>query len=703
MSKQTELIVEGMTCTNCARSVSRMLEKKGLEDVYVDFVSKEVRYTNTQDIDIEEVKSGIEKLGFQVMGANSPKSFWTISRKMWFSALFAVPLLLGHLLMPLGIDLPWNHNGWLQLAIAAPALIVGFWHFGQSAFYSLKSGVPNMDVLIIIGSFAAFVYSLYGTIIDNHDYLFYETAVTIMTLVFAGNLMEERSVNQTTNALKELGKLKPEMAKRLVLGPDGESFETLPAKDLKRGDILIVNEGDAFATDGEVLQGQGQVNESLLTGEALPQEKVLNNKVLGGSVLVQGNLKVKVTATEQQSLLSHIINMVKLAQSEKPNIERLADKIAAVFVPVVVGIALLTFLGAYFLFDISFQSALLRAIAVLVISCPCAMGLATPTAVVVGVGRVAKQGILLRGGQTLEQFAHIKNIVFDKTGTLTNGIFEISKVHRYQDIDFDPVVLALEQRSSHPMAKAFVAYYKGTQAAVLQDIVETKGQGIQGTDAQGRRWTLGSWRTLKQSDIQTEHAAYLSFDEPDGSQTLVASFELNDQLKPQAQEIIKALQAQGIETILLSGDKQAKVAALATQLGIPQYYGEQLPQEKLAKIADWSANAPTAMVGDGINDAPALAKANIGISLGNASPVAIQSAQIVLLNDKLSSLLDALKISKATLLTIQQNLFWAFAYNVVAIPVAMSGMLNPMWGALFMACSDLIVIGNSVRLRWKKL
>jgi len=697
MSNTTELTVEGMTCVNCAKSVDRFLAKQGLEEVYVNFATKEVRFQNTTNIAIEEVKTGIQKLGFEVVDEQLPKAnFWTMERKFYFTLVFTLPLF-AHMLIP------WKplHNHWIQLALCTPVFALGVWHFGRSAWASVRNGFPNMDVLIFMGSTAAFVYSLYGSLMGlGHDFLFYETSAMIITLVLLGNLLEERAVERTTTAIGELTKLQVQKARKLI----GTNIVEVDVKDLKTGDILQVNEGDKIPADGELIQGSAIVDESMLTGESEPIWKEAGATLVGASIVKSGNLRMYVTATGRDTVLSQIIELVKSAQADKPDIQRLADKISAIFVPVVLAIAALTFLLSYFIFGINFQDAMLRSIAVMVISCPCAMGLATPTAVMVGVGRLARNGILIKGGQTLEIFANIKNIVFDKTGTLTTGNFRVKNIechHGFSENDVKNITIQLEKHSSHPIARSLIrefSDYVFDSNFLLENIKEEKAVGVKGNDNKGNTFQIGSYHVACKITTDDKHHIYICKNDQ-----LIATINIQDELKPDIKATIDYLKSQGMNPIILSGDKQSKTAEIAKKLGINEFYAEHLPEQKLVIIENLAKEAPTVMVGDGINDAPALAKATLGISLGNASPVSIQSSQIILLNDRLDYLQKAVAISRHTLRTIRQNLFWAFAYNVVAIPVAALGYLNPMWGAIFMAFSDIVVIGNSLRLRGKRI
>ncbi len=702
MTKQSiEWKVDGMDCANCATSITRFLERKGLEDVYVNFSTREVRFrSGKEDLSLDKIREGIHKLGFTVVEEGKPEPWWTLERKLWISAAFTLPLLVHHLLMMAGWGIPGFGNGGLQALICLPPFAIGFWHFGRSGLASLREGVPNMDVLIFIGGTSAFLYSLAGLFLQDPAYYFFETSATIFTLVLVGNWLEKRAVEQTTTAIGELSQLQVDKARRVM--PSG-TLVSIEREAIRPGYILQVNEGDKIPADGKVLSGSANVDESMLTGESDPVPKAVNDEVIGASLLLRGNMQMEVTAAGKDTVLSQMIELVKTAQRDKPRIQRLADKISAIFVPVVLTIALLTFGLGFGLFGVPAGKALMNAVAVLVISCPCAMGLATPTAVMVGVGRMARQGILVRGGQTLETFAAIRQMVFDKTGTLTSGKFALKKID-YHGKDPDRVnqlIYQLEKRSSHPIAHSLVEALSdrlnGGERPQLQ-VEEKKGKGLEGRDPSGNIYRLGASDWVSPNGSSRSGSLLLMEND-----TLLASIDLEDSLKENARETIRYLKDQGVHCVILSGDRREKTEVIAEKLGIQDVYAQKLPEEKLQIIEGLSRSKPTAMVGDGINDAPALARATLGVSLSNASEVAIQSAQIVLLNGNLSHLRQALGISKLTLSTIKQNLFWAFSYNIVAIPIAALGFLNPMWGALFMAFSDVVVIGNSIRLKYKKL
>lgn len=700
------ILIQGMTCTNCANSVAKVIERSGGLDVAVNFTTGEAYFDIEKNQDITQINNNISKLGYQVSEEEDHDSTQNsnLEKQFYFTLIFTVPLFL-HMLLPF-VEL--LQNPIVQIALCLPVFIVGIKHFGKSALGSMKTGSPNMDVLIFTGFTAAFAYSLAGTFLyygtpEVHNYLFFETSATIITLVLFGNVLEHRSVQQTTSAIKELNSIKVKKAKIVTTENGKDIIKEIDYKDIETGMSLIVNTGDRIPVDGLVVQGEAALDESMISGESLPIDKAINDKVIGGTIVLNGNLRLKATSVGSETILSQIIEMVKKAQLNKPRIQKLGDKVSSIFVPIVLLIAVGTFFISHFGFDISSQKALMSSIAVLVISCPCAMGLATPTAIMAGIGRAAKDGILIKGGSSIEEFAKVKNMVFDKTGTITTGKFTMIKLDIYNNDEenvIKDIIFSLEQHSSHPIAKSLLENLKDEASAIpLEQVEELKGLGMKGNDKVGNSYYLGSYSIAKEVTTDDTHTIYLL-----KNGNLAATIDLKDEIKPNAKNMIAKLKGQGIRTILLSGDRAQKCQELADELQMDMVYGEQLPHQKLDVISELGNQAPTAMVGDGINDAPALAMASVGISLGNATQIAIQSAQIILLKgDDLNVVNRSLQISKHTYLTIKQNLFWAFFYNVVAIPIAAMGFLNPMVGALAMAFSDVIVIGNSIRLKTKKI
>jgi Cu+-exporting ATPase len=689
-----ELNVTGMHCNNCALSIHKLLEKKGLKDILVDYASEEVKFSAGSDEVLPGIIKDIEGLGFKVvddLALHQPKFYEKVENKFIFSAVFTAPLLL-HMV------LPWHflHLPFVQLLLCLPVFIIGCLHFGKSAWSSVKGGIPNMDVLIFVGSTSAFIYSLIGTIENlGEQYQFYETCATIITLVLLGNVFEKRSVTQTTSAVKDLIKIQQVNANRVIDG----TVEVISAKEVRPGDTLLVNEGDKIPVDGEVLSGNASVNEAMLTGESLPVEKQKYDKVIGGTIIQHGNIRMIATKVGSNTVLAQIIELMKKAQAAKPPVQKLGDQVAAIFVPAVILIAMATFVLTYFIGHSGVQIALMHAIAVLVISCPCAMGLATPTAVMVGLGRAAKNGILIKGGDTIEAVTNTKYVIFDKTGTLTTGKFSINTIQMEPGTDLESVrgiITAIEERSNHPIAKSMVEALRllPQTKLILRAVHEEKGLGMRAEDVNGNNYFIGTGKSSGDSGFNI--SLYKN-------QILLTRIAIDDTIKPEAKALITQLKKMGIIPVLLSGDKNDRCIKVANAIGIEDVHGEKLPDEKLAVIEHFNKKGKTIMIGDGINDAPALTKADIGVSMNDASQVAIQSAKVILLNTDLLSIITFLQISKHTLRTIKQNLFWAFAYNIIAIPVAAFGFLNPMLGAFTMAFSDVVVIGNSLRLKSKKV
>ena len=706
MNKQRDIIeirVDGMDCNNCAQSIQRFLERKGLEDVLVNFQTREVRYRpNDAVMNEEQVRAGIRKLGFTPVGevptdGAAPPSATAARRRLLVCALLTAPLLLGHLLMTLGVHLPLMHNGWLQLALAGPVYLVGGLHFGRSAWAGLRQGELNMDVLIFLGATAALVYSLVGLAWQNSDYYFFETAATIITLVLVGNWLEARAVARTTTAIGALSELQTPTAR--LLTPSGTTL-SLPVEEVRVGQTLRVNAGDRIPLDGTLATGDLTVNEAMLTGESLPVHRAPGDPLLGGSTVQTGSATLTVTAGYRDGTLARVIELVKTAQADKPRLQRLADRISAVFVPVVIGLAVLTFVVGWATGYATATQALMNAIAVLLISCPCAMGLATPTAVMVGVGRLARLGVLVRGGSTVEQLAGVERMVFDKTGTLTTGELRVGEVLVADDADRDRalgLIRSLEEYSSHPIATAILHSLPTSPApasAPKLEVTERPGTGLLATDEAGNRYYLGAPHRAAAAGLPAAADVVLLKND-----RYLAGLTLTDELRPGARALVDYLTDAGVETVLLTGDRAAKAEAVARTLGITTVLAEQLPAEKLAHVAALSADRPTAMVGDGINDAAALSRADVGISLGGGSAAALDAARVVLLRDDLTALAEGKRVADLTLRTIRESLFWAFSYNIVAIPLAALGFLNPMWAALFMAFSDVVVIGNAVRLK----
>jgi P-type Cu+ transporter len=698
--------VDGMTCSNCALTVQQYLTSAGMENVQVNLMGGEVSF-DIKDKSEQQIVKGIESLGYSVQnngtptGQKSKRLFSNHKQRFLFCLVFTLPLMLH--MFDKWVHLHWLMNPWIQLGLCLPVYIVGMDFFGRSAFKSIRNRMPNMNVLITIGASAAFIYSLTGALLNlGPEYLFFETASSIITLVFLGNFLEDASIQSTQRALNSLAKSQKVMANMIAFDEHHqEIIFPIENTQLRSGDLILIKSGEQVPADCKILSGDATVNESIITGESLPITKKRKDKLIGGSIVIDGIIKAQVIAEAKDSVLSNIINLVKQAQSEKPPVQQLADKISAIFVPVVLGIAVIAFIVNYLVLH-DFTMALMRTIAILVIACPCAMGLATPAAIAVGLGRAAKNGVLFRNAKSLELFRTIKQVVFDKTGTLTTGRFELADhevtAENITADEFKHIAFSLEKYSNHPIAQCITASWKRKDPIRWAKVEEKKGIGMIGTTTSGDRYVAGSFETAMALTTDDSHNVYILKNDQ-----LLGWIDVKDEVRPEAISIVQYLRHRDIRTILLSGDRHNKCKQLANLLGIDEVIAEKKPEEKLAVIEDLTLQGPTAMVGDGINDAPALAKATIGISLSEASQIAVQTADVVLMNSGIKNLPLALGLGRHTFLTIKQNLFWAFIYNIVAIPVAAFGLLTPTFGALVMGLSDVVLAVNSVRLFVKKV
>jgi Cu+-exporting ATPase len=707
MQKTYDAIVEGMTCGNCALTISKLLEKKGMTNVSANAASGEVHFSAKEDEDIDQVYNAIDDMGYRVVRNKEGEAAHVHdhdhghgeTRLLIICAILTAPLLM-HMFVSGGIF----HNPWFQLALATPVYAIGCYTFLPSAWRSLKHRLPNMDVLIMLGASAAYFYSLGGFIAfpeRYHEFMFFEAAASIITLVMTGNWLEHKTVRTTTKSIDALVKLQPQFARMVMKDSLGkETILEIESKYVRAGDMVLVNTGDVVPVDGTITTGEAQIDEKMITGESMPVQKGAGAGVVGGTLVQEGSIRVTATSVGSASVLSGIIRMVRDAQAAKSPMQKLADKISAIFVPAVLIVSVIALLVNYFMIQVGFGPAMMRSIAILVIACPCAMGLATPAAIAVGLGRAARNGMLIKGGDTLDRLKTIKQIVFDKTGTLTTGKLRIEAVSLkgMEESRFREVVASIENHSSHPIARSITARWKGD--IVFDQIREVKGRGMEAKDNAGHVWQLGSesWLHKGPREEAGGHDLYLYENgEYRGSLTI------SDELRPDAEATIAELQSMGYKTILLTGDKQQKAEVLAAKLGIKEVHAGMSPEQKNQELERLMGIAPTAMVGDGINDAPALARATVGISLSESTQIAIQSAQIILSNNQLSSLPKVIRLGIYTNQTIKQNLFWAFIYNIVAIPVAAAGYLTPTWGAAIMAMSDVVLVANSLRLGLRKI
>jgi P-type Cu+ transporter len=728
--------IEGMSCSTCALTIGKYLEKKGGRNIKVSLASGDVSFDATGDLDRGQLQKGIHDLGYTVVkeeAAGITPAGRPLNRHLRYF-LFCLPftaLLMLHMVagnpashMAAG---GWLMLPWVQLLLCLPVYITGMLFFGRSAVKSLLNGLPNMNVLIAVGATAAFVYSLTGTLLNlGPDYLFYETAAAIITIVFLGYYIEDASIQATQRSLNELAGSQKTMANMIAFDDQHEEV-IFPVENtqLRSGDLILIRSGEQVPADCKILWGETTANESILTGESLPLDRKPKDHLIGGSLLVSGTVKAQVTAATGDSVLAGIVRLVRQAQGEKPPIQQLADRISAVFVPAVLGLAVLTFLGNYFYLH-STTPALMRSIAVLVIACPCAMGLATPAAVAVGLGRAARTGILFRNALHLEAFKNIRQVIFDKTGTLTTGQFSIGRWQLQTPADQPPsaptpapprapvsaptsayvpaeavfrqIAFSLEKYSNHPIAKGITREWHQKTPLPWAKVEEVKGLGMKAVTKTGDTYWAGSYKVAAHLTTDDTHNVYIVHND-----RLLGWIDVRDTVRPEAASVIRWLHDQGIRTVLLSGDREAPCLQLARELGIPEVLAGQTPEQKLQQVSRLNSEMPSAMVGDGINDAPALARATIGLSMSDASQLAMQTADVVLMNQGLAHLPAALRLGRSTFATIRGNLFWAFFYNVIAIPVAAFGWLTPAVAAIAMGFSDVILAANSLRLYIKKL
>jgi Cu+-exporting ATPase len=579
--------VDGMHCANCALSINKYLQKQGATNVSVNAINGGVSFEVAQK-EPAQLAKGLESMGYKIAVENGVAA---IAKKPFLSThgqrfLFCLPftaVLMLHMIPSLHIH--FLMNPWIQLALTLPVFIVGMSFFGRSAIKSLRNGVPNMNVLISVGALSAFVYSLTGAILGlGEDYLFFETTATIITLVFLGEYLEHASIESTQRSLKALAKSEKVMA-NMIAFDDQHQEVIFPVENtqLKVGDLVQINTGEQVPADAKILWGEAQMNEALLTGESIPLFKKGKDLIIGGSIVESGTLKAQVTAVGSDTVLSRIINLVKQAQGEKPPVQQMADRISAIFVPVVIAIALVTLTANWIILG-EFTPALLRSIAVLVIACPCAMGLATPAAIAVGLGRGARNGILFRDAKSLELFKDAKQVVFDKTGTLTTGKFTVSgwqlTVGSIVEEEFKRIVYSLEKYSAHPLAKSITAAWKTGDEMRWKKIDEIKGLGLEATDMQGNKYTIGSYKNAEAFTKDDSHNIYVV-----KNNELLGWIDLQDELRPEAKSVVQYLQGKGIKTILLSGDRYGKTKAIGDALGIEEVIAEQTPEQKLQKVA----------------------------------------------------------------------------------------------------------------------
>ena len=727
-----DFAVTGMTCAGCAANVSRAIGRvPGVIDATVDAVTGTARVDSIHGaVTRQQVRDAVVDAGYGVAAENEEgadgeephprrSEYERLRLKFIVSAILTVPVMLASMNLIPGVSaLPFETRAWLLFALALPVQVWGGAGFYAGAWKRLRHMSADMNTLIATGSTAAFLFSLAVTItpstfdaVGTTKTVYYETAAMIITLVLFGRALEARAREKTTGALRALMDLQPQQA--TVRAAHGE--RTVPADSLKPGDIIIVKPGERLPADGEVIEGASSVDESMLTGESMPVEKREGDSLSGGTMNLTGSFVYRATRTGSETAIARIIKLVRDAQMSKAPVQRLVDRISAVFVPIVIALAAVTFLVWFFFGpQPSLTFAVLNGVAVLIVTCPCALGLATPTAVVAGTGRGAQLGILIRGGEVLEEAGKLTTVVFDKTGTLTSGaprVTDVQPVEGWTEDDLLAIAAAAESRSEHPVARAVVeaGRERDLEIAPVEEFDSLTGAGVR-AKVGGREVLVGSATFL------TENGVECSSDASAATSVCVAvdgrhagSIGIADVAREHAGEAVALLRSRGLRTIMLTGDSERAAAPLARDLGVEEVIAGVRPEGKVSIIERLQGEGQVvAMVGDGVNDAPALAKADLGIALGSGTDVAMESADITLVGSDLRLVGKALLLSRATLRTIRQNLFWAFIYNVIGIPVAagilypLNGMLlDPMIAAGAMALSSVSVVTNSLRLsRW---
>ncbi|MEI2677403.1 MAG: heavy metal translocating P-type ATPase [Burkholderiaceae bacterium] len=718
---ETTLLVEGMTCASCVARVEKALRKvPGVSGATVNLATEKATIQALSTVPVSALKAAIEKAGYAAKDVQQDGPKPTTWLPVWWpvavSAALTLPLVAPMLLSLFGIE--WMLGGWAQLVLATPVQFWLGWRFYRAGWRAVLAKAGNMDLLVALGTSAAYglsVYLLFKHAGHGMPHLYFEASAAVITLVLLGKWLEHRAKRQTTDAIRALNALRPTTARVRREGAEVD----VPVEQVVVGDLVVIRPGDRVAVDGEIVEGRSHIDESLITGESLPVPKAVGDKVTGGAINAEGALTVRTTAIGAETTLARIIRMVESAQAAKAPIRRIVDRVSAVFVPVVLGIALATFLG-WAVVTGDWEHALINAVAVLVIACPCALGLATPTAIMAGTGVAARHGILIKDAEALEVAHAVTVVAFDKTGTLTEGKPSLAAVAAADGSNRDEVLrlaAALQKSSSHPLALAVMDEVREERLPVPEahDAKALPGRGVEGT-VRGQRLALGSTRMLR--ELQLNEGGLLADAQrlerqgrtvswlvgSDGTQwRLLGLLAFGDTIKPTAAAAVARLHQLGIKTVMLTGDNRGAAEAVAKELGIDEVRAEVLPGDKAAVVKELrNAGAVVAFVGDGLNDGPALAAASVSYAMAGGADVATETAGITLMRGDPRLVADSLDISRRTYSKIKQGLFWAFGYNVLGIPLAALGMLSPVIAGAAMAFSSVSVVANALTLRrWR--
>ncbi|MGV8890632.1 MAG: heavy metal translocating P-type ATPase [Pseudomonas sp.] len=716
-----ELSIDGMTCATCVGRIERALAKvPGVKSVSVNLANERAHLELLGQIDAQTLIAAVAKAGYsarvwEIEHPQTDHQQQRLHRERWaliMAIALASPLVLPMLLQPFGVH--WMLPAWVQFALATPVQFIFGARFYVAAWKAVRAGAGNMDLLVALGTTAGYGLSVYewATAAGRMPHLYFEASAVVIALVLLGKYLESRAKRQTASAIRALEALRPERAIQVIDGRE----QDVAISALRLNDLVMVKPGERFPVDGEVVEGQSHADEALISGESLPVPKQPGDKVTGGAINGEGRLLVRTLALGAETVLARIIRLVEDAQAAKAPIQKLVDKVSQVFVPTVLLIALATLIG-WWLYGAPMETALINAVAVLVIACPCALGLATPTAIMAGTGAAARYGILIKDAEALERAHEVSAVVFDKTGTLTSGTPRIAHLSA---INSDEAALlkmagALQRGSEHPLAKAVLdaCAERSLTVADVTDSQSLTGRGIAGT-LDGRRLALGNRRLLEESGLsagewadsatawETEGRTLSWLIEQSPEPQVLGLFAFGDTLKPGALRAVQQLSARNISSHLLTGDNRGSAKVVAEALGIKDVHAEVLPADKAATVATLKKTGVVAMVGDGINDAPALAAADIGIAMGGGTDVAMHAAGITLMRGDPRLVPAALEISRKTYAKIRQNLFWAFVYNLIGIPLAAFGFLNPVLAGAAMALSSVSVVSNALLLKtWK--
>jgi Cu+-exporting ATPase len=719
MAKTIDLDIKGMTCASCVNRVEKALKKdEGVLKASVNLATEKARVEiDPSKVNAQTLISLIEKAGYEANIPEAGKQIKTAEKEngsekmlLIFSSLLTLPLIIPMFLEMVSVH--WMLPPLWQLVLATPVQFMVGKRFYVSAYKALKAKTGNMELLVAIGTSAAYFLSLYHMLTSTHHMptLYFESSAVVITLVVFGKYLEARAKRKTTLALKALEKLRPQKARVIRHGHEVDVL----IHEVKKDEEVLVKPGETIPVDGVIIQGMTEVNESLITGESLPVEKNPGMSVIGGSLNGLGMIIVKVAAVGSETMLSKIIRLVEDAQAVKAPIQRLVDKVAAIFVPVVLGIALFTLLATGLITG-EWENAIINAVAVLVIACPCALGLATPTSIMVGTGVAARHGILIKDAEALEHAQSVTLVAFDKTGTLTAGKPAFSELFSIKGSDEEnlKVIAALQSGSEHPLARAVLNESSRLNLSFekAQDVKAITGLGIEGK-VKDEFYRLGSHKILtsplsgeteKLVEKWQNSGASVSFLMKVSTGEILAMMSFKDQIKKEAYSAVRKLKTLGIRTVMLTGDNEGAAAEVAKNLGIDEFRANLLPEDKSRALQELKSHHRVAMVGDGINDAPALAMSDVGIAMSEGTDVAMSTAGITLMQSNPDLIPDAMEISRKTYNKIKQNLFWAFIYNIVGIPLAALGYLTPVIAGAAMAMSSVSVVTNSLLLgRWKK-